>query len=76
MDEPKRNYTTNEEAQFGTRVIAVIFLAIGFAIAYWVWPAGATDTPLGSMTFGTLLQAIGSVAIAFLSVVGFFLLWI
>lgn len=76
MGEPERKFATNEEAQTVTRVIAVIFLGIGLAIAYWVWPTGATDLTLASMTFGTLLQAIGSAGIAFVFFIGFVLLWV
>lgn len=75
MSEPERKMGTNEEAQAVTRVIAVIFLGIGLAITYWVWPTGATDLPLASMTFGTLLWAIGSGAIAVAFFIGFLLLW-
>lgn len=76
MSEPDKKFVSNEEAQATTRVIAVIFLGIGLAIAYWVWPTGATDLTLASMTFGTFLRAIGSGAIAIAFLIGFALLWV
>jgi len=35
-------------------------LAVGCVAAYFVWPTGITDMPLGAITFGALLRAIGA----------------
>ena len=76
MSESNGKFISNEEAQASTRVTAAILLAIGLAAAYWVWPSGITDTPLGAMTFGALLRAIASGAIALVSFVFALMLWL
>lgn len=68
-------YVTNEEAQASVRIIAAIILAIGFVAAYWVWPGGITDQTLAAITFGGLLRAIASGAIAVAALVVAAMLW-
>lgn len=75
MDKQNSKFTTNEQAQAAVRVMAVIFLAIGFAATYWVWPNGITDLTLASITFGALLRAIGSGVIAIVTCVITAMLW-
>ena len=75
MEEPAPKYTTNEQAQATTRFVALIFLAIGWSIAYWVWPNGIMDVPIGGITVGTLLQAIASGVIALFALFLAVLLW-
>lgn len=67
---------TNEQAQAEIRatritgyVYAVFVMAIGFGIAYALWPDGVTDTPLSSITFGALLRALGSIAVGIVTIV-------
>jgi hypothetical protein len=55
------------QAEATTRGVALVLLALGCIAAYWVWPAGITDTPLGTIRFGTLLQALLSAAIALIA---------
>ena len=40
--------------------IAFVFLAIGLALAYWIWPSGITDLTLSAITFGAVLRALAS----------------
>lgn len=68
MNEPEQKYVTNEQAQAVARVIAVILLALGFGAAYWAWPSGITDLPLGSVTIGQLLWALASGAIVLITI--------
>ncbi len=76
MDEQDGKFTTNEQAQSNVRVMAVVFLAIGLAAAYWVWPSGIADLTLSSITLGALLRAIASGVIALASCVVTVMLWI
>ena len=75
MDEPERKFVSNEEAQATTRIVATVLLAIGWAVAYWVWPAGITDLPLAAVKVGALLQAIASGVIALVTLCLVALLW-
>ncbi len=75
MNEQNGKFTTNEQAQATVRAVAVVLLAIGLAAAYWVWPSGITDLTLASITFGALLRAIASGAIAIVSCVITAMLW-
>jgi hypothetical protein len=75
MDEPERKFVSNEEAQATTRMVATVLLAIGFVIAYWVWPAGITDLPLAAVTFGALLRAIASGVMALVTLYLVALFW-
>ena len=63
MDEPKKDYVTNEEAQRTTRVVGFVILAIGAIAAYFIWPSGIGDVPVASLTLGMLAKAAGSVAV-------------
>ena len=76
MDEQDGKFTTNEQAQSNVRALAVVFLAIGFTGAYWVWPSGIADLTLSSITFSALLRAFASGVIALASCVVAALLWI
>ena len=76
MDERNGKFTTNEQAQATTRVVAVVFLAIGLLAAYWVWPNGITDLTIASITLGALLRAVGSGVIALASCICAAMLWI
>jgi hypothetical protein len=64
------------EARATTRGLAVVVLAIGLTIAYWVWPDGITERTLASITFGALLRTIASGAIGLVFFVFFAMLWI
>ena len=75
MDEPDRKFVSNEKAQAGVRVIATVLLAVGWAIAYWVWPSGITDLPLTAIKFGALLLAMASGVIAIVTTGIATLLW-
>ena len=75
MEKETEKYVTNEEAQASVRVIAAIVLAIGLVAAYWVWPSGITDQALAAITFGALLRAIASGAIAVVALVFTAMLW-
>jgi hypothetical protein len=75
VDEPDRKFVSNEEAQATVRRFALIPLAIGFAAAYWVWPAGIADVPLAAVTFGALMHAIGSGLIVLATLVVVAMLW-
>jgi hypothetical protein len=57
----------SEEDKTTGLVMAAVFLGIGGAAAYWIWPEGITDLPLASIKFGGLLRAIGSGVIAFIA---------
>lgn len=76
MDEQDGKIRTNEQAQSAVQIMAVIFLAIGLAAAYWVWPSGITDLTLSTITFGVLLRAIVSGVIALASCIITAMLWI
>lgn len=75
MGEENENFTTNEEAQNSVRVVAIAFLVIGLAAAYWIWPTGISDMTLASITFAALLRAIGSAVIALVSFVTTVMFW-
>ena len=45
-------------------MFAVFVLAIGWVVAYWIWPKGITDLPLAAITLGALLRALAAGAIA------------
>lgn len=75
MDEQNGKFMTNEHAQANVRVMAVVFLTIGLAAAYWVWPSGITELTLASITFGALLRAIASGVIALVFCVITAMLW-
>ena len=62
-DEPPK-YVTNEVNDRRIRRGALIFLAIGWAIAYWVWPDGITDLTFAQITLGGFLRVLASAAIA------------
>ena len=64
MGEQDGKFVSNDRAKWTARVTAAVFLGIGWAAAYWVWPAGITDLPLAAIKFGALLRAIASGAIA------------
>jgi hypothetical protein len=53
-------YTTYEQARATALWTGVVLLCVGVLAAYFLWPAGITDLPLGVITFGALLRAIGS----------------
>lgn len=55
---------SNEDARKTARAIAMVFLVVGLAIAYVVWPTGIMDLPLRQMTLDALSRALASVAIA------------
>jgi len=55
---------TNEEAERSNRKVALGYLVVGLAIAYWVWPDGITDLPLAQITLGGFLRFFASAAIA------------
>jgi len=78
MDDEKREvkHATNEEAQRTTRIVAVIYFAIGLVIAYFVWPSGVTEVPLSSVTVGGWLRMLASGAITLAFLYGAGLLWI
>ena len=75
MDDDNRpDIYTDEEVRAQIRsarntawAVGAIVFAIGLAVAYWIWPSGIADIPLGSIAFGSLLRAIGAgvVAVAF-----------
>ena len=55
MEESNGKFVSNEKVQAGIRKMAVVLFSVGFAIAYWIWPAGITDIPLGQITLGAFL---------------------
>jgi hypothetical protein len=63
MDEPKKDYVTNEQAQRTTTIVGFVILAIGAIAAYFIWPSGIGDVPLASLTLGMLAKAAGSVVV-------------
>lgn len=75
MSEPDRKFISNESAQASVRVMATVLFGIGLVIAYGIWPTGVSDVPLANMTFGALLQAIASGAIAVIPLILAALLW-
>ncbi len=75
MDENGPKVSTDEQVQANirsehatVRTVGAIVFSIGLAVAYWIWPSGITDLPLASISFGSLLRAMGAavVAVAFL----------
>lgn len=83
MDEDGPNVLTDAQVQSEikstratVRAVGTIVLAIGLASAYLIWPNGVTDLPLGSISFGAFLRAIGAgvVAVVF-CVVALMLAW-
>jgi hypothetical protein len=60
---------TNDQADAFSRKFGIVLMCIGFAIAYFVWPDGATDVSLAAMTLGMLLRVIAAIGLAIASVV-------
>jgi len=52
-----------------------VVLAGWLAFAYWLWPDGILDKPLGTATLRELLQALGAVLIAGASLVTYLRQW-
>jgi hypothetical protein len=75
MEERNGKFTSDDQSQATVRVVAVVFLVIGFAAAYWAWPSGITDLTFASITFGVLLRAIGAGMIVLVSCVVTAMLW-
>jgi hypothetical protein len=69
-------FTTNEEAQRSVRWIAIAFLAIGWGLAWWVWPSGVADAPLASITVRDALWMLASGVLGLATLYGFWLLWV
>ena len=49
MSEWRRKYTRDKSARGAARVVALVVLAVGLALAYWLWPAAGAemrDAPL------------------------------
>jgi hypothetical protein len=65
--------STNDHA---AHVFGLVLLCIGLGLAYFVWPAGVSDTPLGAMTFGALLRAIVAIGISVAALVVALMFWI
>ena len=76
LDKPDAEFMSNENVQKRVRVMAAVFLAIGWAISYWIWPSGVIDLPLVQITFGAFLRILASGASAFAFLVMAYLLWI
>lgn len=76
MDERPVKYTTAAQAQATTRLIAMVFLGIGWAAAYWLWPDGVMDAPLAAMTMRTLLWILASAVAAVATLIMAILIWI
>lgn len=70
------SFTTNEQAQATTRIVAVALLLAGLCIAYWAWPSGITDLTLSAIAFGQLLWAISAGVVIAVSLVLFVMLWV
>jgi hypothetical protein len=66
----------NHKAEIGTRVIALIFLGLGWWLAYWIWPAGVMDTPLMAVRVVEALRMLGAGTVGLLTLYGAYLLWI
>jgi hypothetical protein len=69
MEKPDNKFVSNDSAPLAVWVVAAVLLAIGLAIAYWVWPAGITDLTLANITFGVFLRAAASGAIGLVALV-------
>jgi hypothetical protein len=56
-----------------TRLTGYVFagfeLAVGFGIAYWLWPTGIADVPLSSITLGALLRALGAIIVGLIALI-------
>jgi hypothetical protein len=57
------------------RILGLVVLGIGLAVAYWAWPTGITETPLGSMTLGMFLWASAAIGCAAFSFWFFVITW-
>jgi hypothetical protein len=42
-------------------IFGLVVAGIGFAAFYWVWPSGALDKPISSLTLGELLRVAASI---------------
>jgi dipeptide/tripeptide permease len=42
-------------------IFGLVFAGMGFAASCWVWPDGALDKPIASLTLGELLRVAGSI---------------
>jgi len=61
--------------QRSTRVVALVLLAAGLSIAYWIWPSDIDFRALGLITYGDLMRALGAVAYAVSSLCIVAILW-
>jgi len=52
-----------QQANINAMIAGFVILAIGLAIAYFVWPSGMLDRTLSSITVGELLRAIAAGAV-------------
>ena len=74
MDERKHPLTDEQvQAEIGRiritgYVYALFVVIVGLGLAYALWPAGITDSPLSSIAIGQLLRALGSIAVGFVAV--------
>lgn len=75
-DEPHGKLGSNESAHAVSRAIGTVLLAIGWAAAYWVWPTGIMDAPLGSVTVMASLRMLGAGALVVFALYTAVMLWI
>jgi len=56
----------NDEKPFDWTGLALptIIVAVGFGMAYWVWPDGVLDKPLASLTLRDVFSVIPSILLA------------
>ena len=66
MSEPNGKFVSNEQARATTAIVGIILLGIALGIAYWIWPEGITDLPLGAITLGQFLRAGAAIVVAFI----------
>lgn len=52
--------SSRAERAVETIFVAVMLIAVGGGIAFWMWPDGAMDTPMAALTVGTILRIIGA----------------
>jgi hypothetical protein len=63
------------ETQRSTRVVAIVLLAAGLSIAYWIWPSDIDFRALGLITYGDVMRAVGAVVYAVSSLCIVAILW-
>ena len=65
-----------KQGEVTSRVTGAVILVIGWAVAYLIWPSGAIDMPLASVSVLEFLRMLASGAVALLALYGAILLWI